>query len=253
MSWLSEAIRASSNDIGDAITNTPTRQRINDLRTAYREACDSVRGDASLSELGKQQMLARAWSNTRAEIARLAQLDFDTQVTRFNDLEKQVFGTTANSGADAVSFRDATDRAEKLDSADAAIKALGTAELSGDTILAKAIVLQAWQRDWSAVVDQYAVTNPTITDKLAELGALRQHLDSTASRLGGAMGASLPRPTEIQNLSLRDIADYAAAEPALSLDAVLNARMTGTATPQQEQAARQQAAADARARAQRGE
>lgn len=253
MSWLSEAIRASSNDIGDAVTNNPTRQQMNQLRIAYREGVDTVRGDASLSELGKQQLIARAWTNTRNELARLTQLDFDTQVARFNDLERQVFGAAVTSGADAVSFRDATDRAAKLANADAAQKALGTAELSGDATLAKAIVLQAWQRNWTQVVEQYAMTHPTVTDSLAELGALRENLDSRAAQLGGQLGGSLPRPTELQNLSLREVADYAASEPALSLDAVLNARMAGTATPAQETAAREQAAAEARARAQAGQ
>lgn len=241
MGWLNEAIRAQGNDIGDAITNTPTRQRMNDLRAAYRQALDDIRGDASLSELGRQQLIARAWRNTKDELARLSQVDFDSQVARFNDLERQVFGTSAVSGADAVSFRDATDRAHKLDNAAAALTALGTAELSGDAILAKAIVLRAWAAGWTDVVERYAITHPTVTDKLAELGALRQNLDSASSKLAGGMAGSLARPTEIANLSLKEIQDYAAAEPSRTLAAVQLARTQGQATPQQEQVARRQA------------
>lgn len=220
MGWLNEAIRTQTNDIGAAITNTPTRQKMAALKAAYLQALNDIRGDASLSELGRQQMIARAWRNTKNELARLTQLDFDTQVARFNELERQVFGASAVSGADAVSFRDATDRADKLTNADHALQALGTAELSGDSVLAKAIVLKAWSADWPTVVERYALTHATVTDKLVELGQLRQNLDSQASRLAGGIAGGLARPTEIANLSLAEIQQYAAAEPSRTLQAV---------------------------------
>ena len=240
-SWLSEAIAAQNNNIGAAMTSTPHRQQIIDLRAEYNRALDDVRGDASLSELGKTQMIALAWTNTRAEIARLEQLDFDTNVKRYNDIERQVFGTAATSGADAVSFRDATDRADKLDSPEAAARALGNAELSGDAILAKAVVMRAWQAGWDAVVDRYAVNHPTVTDKLTELAALRHHLDSRVSRLGGNIGGSLHKPTELQGKTADEIRRLAEAEPSPSLTAVQAARTAGTATPQDEERARREA------------
>lgn len=241
MSWLNEMIQAQTNDIGAAMTSTPNRQKIIDLRRAYNAALTDVRGDATLSELGKTQMIARAWTNTRAEIARLEQLDFDTTVKRYNDLERQVFGTSATSGADAVSFRDASDRADKLDNADTAMRALGNAELSGDNVLAKAVILRAWQANWTAVVDRYAVNHPTVTDKLAELAGLRKTLDSRASRLGGKVGASLIKPPELQGKMPDEIRRLAEADPDRSLSAVLAARIAGTATPQEEERARREA------------
>ncbi|QEM47176.1 hypothetical protein [Mycolicibacterium grossiae] len=245
--WLNEAIRATSNDVGAAATSTSHRQQIIDLKAAYTKACDDVRGDISLSELGKQQLIARAWVNTKTEIARLQQADFDTLVTRYNKLERQVFGTAADSaGADAVSFRDAVDRASKLDNDEAAAKLLGTAELSGDTILAKAVVMRAWEARWNDVVDHYAVNHATVADTLAELVSLRNTLDSRVSKLGGALGANLPRPTELQNLSLAEVQSYADAEPSLSASHVLNNRFTNGITPTQERQAREQAIAEAR-------
>ena len=245
-SWLSDAIAAQNNNIGAAMTSTPHRQQIIDLRAAYNRALDDVRGDASLSELGKTQMIARAWTNTRAEIARLEQLDFDTTVKRYNDIERQVFGTAATSGADAVSFRDATDRADKLDSPEAAARALGNAELSGDAILAKAVVMRAWQAGWDAVVDRYAVNHPTVTDKLTELAALRQHLDSRVSRLGGNVGGSLHKPTELQGKRADEIRKLAEEDLPLTQGDILVGRTNGTITPQQEKYFREQAVADAR-------
>ena len=245
MGWLNDAIRSSSNDIGAAVASTPNRQKIVALRAAYNAALADIRGDASLSELGKTQMIARAWTNTRAEIARLSQLDFDAQVKRYNDVERQVFGPAATSGADAVSFRDAVDRADRLENPDAALKALGNAELSGDQVLAKAVVMRAWQADWSTVVDQYAVNHPTVTDKLAELSALRQSLDGRASRLGGNIGASLIKPTELADKMLDEITRLAEAEPSRSLSAAQLARTRGDATPQEEEDARRQAMREA--------
>uniref|UniRef100_UPI00321B3413 hypothetical protein n=1 Tax=Mycolicibacterium poriferae TaxID=39694 RepID=UPI00321B3413 len=76
-------------------------------------------------------------------------------------------------------------------------------------------------------------------DKLAELGALRQTLDGRASRLGGKVGASLIKPSELQGKMPDEIRRLAEADPSLSLSAVQAARTAGTATPQQEAEARQ--------------
>ena len=254
MSWLLEALLAQGNDVGRASVSTPSRQKMVEVRAAFRQALDTVRGDAGLSELGRQQLIARAWTNARDELARLAQIDFDAHVARYNELEMQVFGTgAASSGADAVSFRDAADRAANLKSADEATTLLGTAQLSNDAVLAKAVVMAAWQKDWPMVVEQYAATHAQVSDQLAELVSLREHLESRTSVLGGAMAGTLPKPSDLQDLSLAQIAQYAQAEPSRSLDAVISARTRGQATPLEEKQAREQAAAEARARAARGE
>jgi hypothetical protein len=211
--WLNDLIRAESNDVGAEVTSTPNRQRIIELRAAYNQALTQVRGDASLSELGKTQTIARAWMNTRAEIQRLAQLDIDTAIARFDTLEAEVFGASTVTGADAVSFRDATDRATKLVSSDAAAQALGTATLSGDRVLAQAVVLRAWQMGWQDVVDQYALSHPAVTDQLAELGSLRRHLDSRVSHAGSIIGTSLIKPTELADMQLDQITKLAQADP----------------------------------------
>ena len=62
------------------------------------------------------------------------------------------------------------------------------------------------------------------------------------------MGASLIKPTELADKMADEIDELANAEPSRSVAAVLMARTNGTATPQQEEAARQQAIAEARAR-----
>ena len=91
MSWLSDAINAQTNNIGAAMTSTPHRQKVIDLRAKYNNALADVRGDSSLSELGKTQMIARAWTNTRTEIARLEQLVTE-QSTRLSDPDAYLAG-----------------------------------------------------------------------------------------------------------------------------------------------------------------
>lgn len=253
-SWLSEAIRTTSNNIGDAIASSPHRQQMIDLRAAYRKALDEIRGDISLSELGKQQLMARAWTNTRAELARLTQLDFDTHVARYDTLEKSVFGTTATSGADAVSARDADDRAGRLDNAESALDALLKTERNSDPVLARAIVLRAWEMGWDTVVDRYAITHPKVTSQLAELGSLKRHLTDRASKLGGNIaGGGLPRPTELDGLSLAQINEYGSAEPTLSATYLLANKHSLNISGTTEMDLRQRAVEEARARAARGE
>jgi hypothetical protein len=72
-------------------------------------------------------------------------------------------------------------------------------------------------------------------------------LDGRASRLGGNIGASLIKPTELADKMLDEITRLPEAEPSRSLSAVQLARTRGDATPQEEEDARRQAMREARA------
>ena len=236
-----------------AFTNSPNRVAINELKAAYNQALSNIRGDISISEVGRAQLIARAWLNARDEIERLTKLDFDAQVEQYNAVERKVFGTMASTPEAALSFRDATDRAKGLTNAADAMEMLGTAEMSGDDTLCKAVVLRAWLNGWDGVIDHYALSHPSLTDNLAEMSALRHNLDSRVSMVGGNMGRTLSMPAELRNLDAKTIHAYAAGNPTPNAQWLLDNKFSLNLTQQQQRDARDQAAAEARARAARGE
>lgn len=238
-----QRIRKKSS-LNDAAVSSPHRQRINEIQAAYRDAVKQIRRDPNLTERGKQQMLARAYTNVSREVGKLAKADRDTHIKRYDEVERAVFGSTATDPESALSFRDATDRAAKLEDAESALRALGTAQMSGDSTLARAIVMRGWQAGWSNVTDTYAASNPKVTDQLAELAALRHHLESSVSVVGGSMSASVSEPEELR--SVANLAKLAEEDLPLTQVDILQGRTNGTITPQQEKDFREQAVAEAR-------
>ena len=235
---FNDAIRAESErvrnktDIKHAAASGPHRQQILALKAAYADGLKQVRNDPNLSERGKQQLIARAYTNVSREIEKLSKQDRDINIKRYDEVERKLFGSSANNPEAALSFRDAVDRAAKLDDAQTAMQALGTARMSGDETLARAIVMKAWQAGWSNVTDTYAVENPAVTDQLAELSALRHHLESKVSALGGSVGANMKEPPELRNVM--NVAKLAEEELPLTANDIFVGRLNGTVTATQE-------------------
>ena len=236
-----EAERVSQRtDLGRAMTNTPIRKQINELQNEYRRQLNAVRQDAGLSDVGKAQALAQVWRSYSARISELNKLDYDTQVAKYDKLEAVLFGTTADSPESALSFRDAFDRANKITDQKDAMTALGSARLSGDTVLARAIVMRAWQANWREVIDAYAIGNPSVASQIAELNAIRDQLDSLVSKFGGSMNVSMRMPEELEGVpaALIDKADASLGVHALSAEAIDAGRRDGSITPAQAEEAR---------------
>lgn len=227
----SERVR-NKTDIKHAAGNSPHRKQILELQAAYNAGLKQVRNDPNLSERGKQQLIARAYTNVSREIEKLSNEDRAIHIKRYDEVERKVFGSAASNPESALSFRDASDRAAKLEDANAAMQALGTAQMSGDATLARAIVMRAWQAGWSNVTDTYAVNNPAVTDQLAELSAIRHHLESNVSAMGGSVGSNMKQPPELRNVM--NVAKLAEEELPLTANDIFTGRGNGTITPRQE-------------------
>lgn len=97
--------------------------------------------------------------------------------------------------AHRASFRDAQDRAARVDSPDQAARLLAQAERSGDEVLARAVAVRAFDRRWKDVTESYSETRP-------EWKAAVDNVDDT--RISVGMGANLVfglrKPEELRRL-----------------------------------------------------
>ncbi len=129
------------------------------------------------------------------------------------------------SGVDAVSFRDAQDRAAQLEDAQQAAVLLDRAVQSGDHHLAQAVAEKAYSNasglfggQWADVLNQYAAARPWAADKLNEYGDALWQGDS----FNAAMTFGVPRPTGLSD-HLTEGQLQALAEQVDSSAAVLGA------------------------------
>lgn len=170
-------------------------------------AINSALANQSLSAAGQRLAAATAQLTAQRSMDAL-QNNFESgaQLTA-TDLERRLFGSpTPVTGADAVSMRDANDRASQLTDPGEALSMMQTALMTGDDLLARAIARQAYGMrnsplgalgGWGDVLDAYAEQNPTFASQL------RQYSDATASALRDSVDGLifyLPSPSIIADI-----------------------------------------------------
>jgi hypothetical protein len=180
------------------------------IQRTLNEAIAAARNDTGLNEVGKRDRIAKAYQKADQDMRRLK----DSWQTKAEQttvvLGKDVFGAASTSGADAISIRDADDRASRIETPDEAANLLGRAEENGDTVLARAIAQRAYgERSglmgnaWSGVLDTYTESRPDVAEKLNELNNARRN--SIRDNLQAGWTFSLNQPREIQGLRLEEV------------------------------------------------
>jgi hypothetical protein len=145
-------------------------QQSQDAITTYQDTLATIRARTDLNDSGRRQRIAAAYDTARAAVDHAHEKHQWTKRTQRQKLERKVFGpaTTKLTGADAISWRDAQDRAAKLiptsfadapdnDTLEAeALELLNRALQSGDDHLARAVMTVAFDMRWADVANTYA-------------------------------------------------------------------------------------------------
>jgi len=188
---------------------TGLQVRALDLKAAAGDEYRLIRNDLALTETGRRQALARKWVATRAQVVGLQKQEMDQRDKARASAERAAFGVVGKSSADAISFRDAQDRATALASPEAALKLLALASISGDTALAKAIALRAFLANWGEVIDAYTDIDPTAAARLAEIADPRTENRRKADNLASSMAFAAAKPSELSAMSVLEIEQLA--------------------------------------------
>jgi len=164
-------------------TQTPqaTVNAANAIRDSLGAAVDRIGCQACLTPEAQLCLVARAYIAAQAQMDKLSTDVAAKTDARMRLLTAQVWGLADFSGdrvSAAISLRDATDRAQALDSIPAAMNLLTTAERSGDELLARAVACQADAMGWDDVAGAYFATRPAAAKANAELHGLVPSLKS---------------------------------------------------------------------------
>ncbi|OZF00560.1 hypothetical protein [Rhodococcoides fascians] len=157
-------------------------QRSQDAIESYRQQLDAIRADTTLSKNGRREKIAAIYDTARDTVDHSKEKYGWTKKAERQKLERKVFGppTKTLTGADAISWRDAQDRAAKIlpdayaDASDSsvleadALHLLNRALRDGDDHLARAVMTVAFDMRWAEVADTYALASPD-SDAVVEL------------------------------------------------------------------------------------
>lgn len=165
---------------------TPERERAERIQQTYAATVARIRSDHDLTDEARGRRLAEAWRTTRAKLDELRTAEQTRLAKREQELERKLFGTGWLDGAsEAISNRDAQDRASRLARSDEATRLLRRAEQNGDQALARAIAHHALQqsrqapspqasRDWDSVVGAFLDARPHTAPVVEELAMIER-------------------------------------------------------------------------------
>lgn len=180
--------------------STTEQQRAARVIAEHAKRADAIRADRRLTPEGKRSKLAQAYLKAKAEVDSLRAQETERTSTRRAELQRSLFGASSDP-ASVVAYRDAMDRVSKLNKVDEAHAALQRAEMTGDSIMARAIALHAADRGWAPVLQAYTQGDPMAQDSLAELTALTADVNDRTAQLSRSMSYSLSLPNELNGWS----------------------------------------------------
>lgn len=188
--------------------------RARTLADSYTERLRDIRNDQRLSDDGRRGEIARLYVDHR-EAKRQLREEHEAALRRQRaDLQSNAFGLHSTSDrhadiAEQASYRDALDRAERVGKPDEAITLMDRSKITGDHLLAKALVTVAAQRRWDGAVNHYRQEfGGVAVDRLID--HIQMETDPTR-RVGDSMAFSTPTPHELRGLGSGAIQQAAAA------------------------------------------
>ncbi|WP_326614960.1 hypothetical protein OHA57_04620 [Streptomyces anulatus] len=152
------------------------------IREAHNRQIEKIRNRQDLSHQAKQVAMARAHQTTVTKLESMRQADRQQYDERRTQLEKRLFGNRELSGTDALSARDARERAASYTHPDDAHAAYKRAQRDGDRDMMRA--LGSWAADqaampilgeaWRPLVETHAAATPGYAQNLEELRSLQE-------------------------------------------------------------------------------
>ncbi|MFI7681433.1 hypothetical protein ACIBWG_02040 [Streptomyces griseoaurantiacus] len=152
------------------------------IHDAYNRKVEKIRARQDLTPQAKQVSMARAYQAAAGQLAQLRDSARQQFEERRATLEKRLFGSRELSGTDALSARDARERAARYTHPDEALAAYKRAQRDGDRDMMRA--LGNWAADqatvpvlgeaWLPVIEEHAAATPGYAENLQELRSLRE-------------------------------------------------------------------------------
>lgn len=148
------------------------------IQKRWARTRDSITNDNTLTDIGKQQKLDAEREQVSARLSDLRAQERELIADKKQSLEKSLFGlgAAASTYTDKImSYRDAQDRARRLELATEGAELLASALRSDDEILAAAVLGKALASEWRDVIAEYLKYKPRAAESLNDLMALHAH------------------------------------------------------------------------------
>jgi hypothetical protein len=123
------------------------------LRSAYREAVDRIEGDAELTPAARRQRSDEQLAQSRERMSEL-RVDYEQRRHELHRIAYLAAFGAMPKGAE-IAYRDAYDRASRIDDQSEAARELRRARSRGDRLLESAVAEHSLRRGWKAALNEF--------------------------------------------------------------------------------------------------
>jgi protein required for attachment to host cells len=138
----------------------------------------AIEKDQNLSPAGRQEAVNTLKNRSKESMTALRAEETRIATEWRDSLRRSVMGTVGSDSASIISYRDAQDRASRLESSDDAAKVMDRALTSGDTTLARAVAEVALSNGYRDVYASYANANPSTANQAKDLADLERYFNN---------------------------------------------------------------------------
>lgn len=158
------------------------REQAAQIQRHTQQEKKNIASDTTLSSEGKEQQSAEAVSIARTRASALRDKEVQLVKDRIRILETQLDAKVGSGATDLIAFRDAQERAERVEEKEDASRLMGLALRSNDRTLAHAIFRKSIDRGWRGVIQQFTDENPESAEAARDIEVLDQHLKNSWRR-----------------------------------------------------------------------
>ncbi|WP_019969335.1 hypothetical protein [Mycobacterium sp. 141] len=157
------------------------RKQAAGIQEEWSRRLKAVGGDSKLTDEGKRDELDREFAELKKEIVVLREKEKGLVRDKKESLERALFGLVGSDPNKIIAWRDAQDRAARVQDRAGALRVYNSAQISSDDSLAKAILAKAVAYGYREIIDDYARRHPIWREELDDLAGIQAY-DSDGTR-----------------------------------------------------------------------
>lgn len=158
------------------------REKADSLSKRYQSTVREIDNDPNLSEAGKAAEREEFRVDIRSQLSALRTQEEQLIEQGISERMVRIESRSGASSTDIIAFRDAQDRADRIEKQADALPAIDRALRQKDTSLAHAIFRRGLEANWRQVTDRFTQDHPDLSDAVSELRTLVSRKENTFER-----------------------------------------------------------------------
>ncbi|TDW50459.1 hypothetical protein EDF52_10320 [Curtobacterium sp. PhB42] len=154
------------------------REQAHSVQGSTAQRTREIEADINWSAEGKRQAIDDQRAVAGERLKELRDKELTLIKGHLRSLETKLDAKVGSGATDIIAFRDAQERAERIDDADTAARSIAQALRNNDKTLAHAVFRKSIQHGWTGAVNEFTAENPDSAEAARDISRLEENLRS---------------------------------------------------------------------------